>query len=400
LHQLYRAMVFLGEPIEGAESLGSPRCMKDQIEEALFDRRRDLFTAVGLVFFDTTSIYFEGNGGESIGQYGHSKDHRPDRRQMIVGIAVDCEGRPLCCEMWPGNTTDARTFPVVVERMRQRFRVQELYVVADRGMVSAATLAAFEAMDPPVHYIVGVRMRRQKEVGEIVLKSRKRWVEVFPERQKSKEPAPLKIKEVEVEGRRYVVCLNEEERRKDAHDREAIVSALRKELGRGDKSLVGNKGYRRFLKTTPGSHFMVDEAQVSQDALYDGVWVLRTDTDLDATTVALAYKTLWMVETIFRTTKSILETRPIYHRHDATIRGHVFCSYLALLLKCELEERMRAKELQWEWGEIVRGLDALQEVETQFHGRGYVLRSQLLGNASEAIRGAGVTVPPPVRTVE
>ena len=400
LHQLYRAMVFLGEPIEGPGSLGSPRCVKDQIEEALFDRRRDLFTAVGLVFFDTTSIYFEGNGGESIGQYGHSKDHRPDRRQMIVGIAVDCEGRPLCCEMWPGNTTDAKTFPVVVQRMRARFRVQELYVVADRGMVSAETLAAFEAMDPPVHYIVGVRMRRQKEVSGTVLKSRKPWVEVFPERQRRKDPAPLKVKEVEVEDRRYVVCLNEEERRKDAHDREAIVGALRKELGRGDKSLVGNKGYRRFLKTTPGSHFMVDEDQVSADALYDGVWVLRTDTDLDAPSVALAYKTLWLVETIFRTTKSILETRPIYHRRDATIRGHVFCSYLALLLKCELEERMRAKELRWEWAEVIRGLDALQEVETQFAGKGYVLRSELLGNASEAIRGAGVSVPPPVRAVE
>ena len=125
--------------------------MKDQIKEALFDRRRDSFTAVGLVFFDTTSICFEGNGGESIGQYGHSKDHRPGRHQMIVGIAVDCEGRPLCCEMWPGNTTDAKTFPVVIPRMRRRFRVQELYVVADRGMVSAQTLAAFEAMEPPVH---------------------------------------------------------------------------------------------------------------------------------------------------------------------------------------------------------------------------------------------------------
>jgi hypothetical protein len=78
----------------------------------------------------------------------------------------------------------------------------------------------------------------------------------------------------------------------------------------------------------------------------------------------------------------------------------VFCSYLALLLKCDLEERMRAKELQWEWDEVIRGLDALQEVETQFAGKGYVLRSELLGNASEAIRGAGVSLPPPVRLIE
>jgi len=397
LHQLYRAMAFLGSPTGEEGALGSPRCVKDLIEEALFDRRRDLFTEVGLVFFDTTSIYFEGQGGASIGQHGHSKDHRPDLRQMIVGIALDSEGRPLCCEMWPGNTADVKTFPQVVARMRSRFRVQSLYVVADRGMVSAETLAAFEAMEPPVHYIVGVRMRRQKEVGGIVLKNKTPWVEITPERKFAKDPAPLKIKEVQVEDRRYVVCLNEEERRKDAHDREAIVASLRDQLRRGDKTLVGNKGYRRFLKTGSGSGFDVDEEQVKNDALYDGVWVLRTDTDLDAETVAHAYKMLWTVEATFRTAKSILETRPIYHKRDETIRGHVFCSYLALILKRELEERMSEKELTWEWAEVIRGLDELQEVEAELHGQRYVLRSQILGDASQALRGAGVAAPPPMR---
>jgi DDE family transposase len=397
LHQLYRAMAFLGSPVEGEGALGAPRCTKDLIEEALFERRRDLFTEVGLVFFDTTSIYFEGQGGKDLGRHGHSKDHRPDLHQMIVGIALDSEGRPLCCEMWPGNTADAKTFPQVVERMRARFRVTNLYVVADRGMVSAETLAAFSAMEPPVHYIVGVRMRRQKEVGGIVLQSRQPWVEITPPRRFAKDPAPLKIKEVQVEDRRYVVCLNEEERRKDAHDREAIVASLRDALRQGDKTLVGNKGYRRFLKTEPASHFAVDEEQIEADALYDGIWVLRTDTDLDAETVAHAYKMLWMVEAIFRTAKSILETRPIYHRRDETIRGHVFCSYLALILKRELEERMSANDLKWEWAEVIRGLDSLQEVEADLQGQRYVLRSQIIGDASQALRGAGVAAPPTLR---
>ena len=199
LHHLYRAMAWLGMPEgEGAPGLGTPRCVKDRIEEALFDRGRDLFSEVGLVFFDTTSIYFEGEGGETIGQYGHSKDHRPDLRQMVVGIALDVAGRPLCCEMWPGNTTDVKTLVPVIERMRAKFRVGEICVMADRGMVSEATIAAFEAMEPPVHYILGVRMRRQKEVGEVVLKSRKPWKEITPERELSKDPAPLKVKEVQV----------------------------------------------------------------------------------------------------------------------------------------------------------------------------------------------------------
>jgi hypothetical protein len=400
LHQLYRAMAFLGTPLEEEGTLpGTPRCTKDQIEEALFDQRRDLFSEVGLVFFDTTSIYFEGEGGTTLGRHGHSKDHRPDLRQMVVGVTLDAEGRPLSCEMWPGNTADAKTFLPIVERLRKRFRVRDLYVVADRGMVSEEILAAFGAMRPPVHYIVGVRMRRQKEVGEVVLKSRKPWIEITPERTMAKDPAPLKIKEVQAGEHRYVVCLNEEERRKDAHDREAIVASLRDQLRRGDKNLVGNKGYRRFLKTPDQSHFAIDEEQIQIDARYDGLWVLRTDTDLDAETVAHAYKMLWTVEATFRTAKSILETRPIYHKCDETIRGHVFCSFLALVLKHELEQRMREKELAWEWQEVIRGLDLLQEVEAELHGERFLLRSQILGDASEAIRAAGVAAPPALRQV-
>lgn len=398
LHQLYRTMGWLGEEI-GQGLMGSPRCTKDLIEEALFDRGRDLFSEVGLVFFDTTSIYFEGQGGESIGQYGHSKDHRPDLRQMIVGIALDVEGRPICCEMWPGNTTDVKSLVPVIERMRAKFRVREVCVVADRGFVSEATIQAMEAMEPPVHYVIGVRMRRSKEVGEVVLRNRSPWQEVTPERVRSKDPAPLKVKDLEVEGRRYVVCLNEEEKRKDAHDRAAILESLQKALQGGDKSLVGNKGFRRFLQTHGRGHFAIDEKQVREDAKYDGLFVLRTDTDHDAETVAHIYKTLWMVEDTFRTAKSILDTRPIYHKCDETIRGHVFCSFLALCLKRELELRLEAKGLEAEWAEIIRGLDNLQQVELLLQGSRFLLRGQMSGDASQALRAAEVAVPPVLQEI-
>jgi transposase len=293
-------MAFLGGPLEETGTiLGSPRCVKDRIEESLFDRRRDLFSEVDLVFFDTTSIYFEGRGGESLGQYGHSKDHRPDLRQMIVGLVLDLQGWPLCCEMWPGNTADAKTLVPVVRRLQQRFCVREMCVLADRGMISDETIAALEASNPPVRYILGARMRRNKEVSEKVLTSRGHWQEISPERTRSKDPAPLKVREVKVGSRRYVVCLNEEERRHDARAREAIVEHLREQLKRGDKSLVGNKGYRRFLKVEGSRHFSVDEDQVREDARYDGMWVLRTNTDLEAESVAMAYKYFWMVEDLF-----------------------------------------------------------------------------------------------------
>ena len=396
LHHLYRAMAFLGQEIEpkGQKTLGTARCLKDLIEEELFERRRDLFTELDLVFFDTTSVYFEGRGGESIGKRGHNKDHRPDLYQMVVGMALDVEGRPICCEMWPGNTADVKTLLPVVKRMRERFRLREITVVADRGMVSQATLEAFEKSDPPVRYIVGVRMRRQKEVNTSVLGSRARWFESIPERTTAKDLAPLKVKEVWVKERRYIVCLNEEERRKDAHDRAAIVAHLEEQLHNGDKSLVGNKGYRRYLKVEGSGHFVIDEKQVKAEERYDGIWVLRTNTVYNAETVAHVYKALWTVEDIFRTTKSILETRPIYHKRDVTIRGHVFCSFLALLLKQELESRMKQADLPWEWKEVIRGLDALQQVEANFQGRRFLFRSHLTAHASQAVRATGVAIPP------
>jgi transposase len=397
LHHLYRAMAFLGEAIEELEKpTGAVRCTKDLVEEALFERRRDLFTEVELVFFDTTSLYFEGQGGE-IGKRGHNKDHRPDLKQMVVGMAVDVEGCPICCEMWPGNTADVTTLVPMVKRMRERFRLREITVVADRGMVSQKTLEALEGSDPPVGYIMGVRMRRQKEINLSVLGSRKQWLESVPERSNAKDPAPLKIKEVWVENRRYVVCLNEEERRKDAHDREAIVAHLKEQLRQGDKSLVGNKGYRRYLKVQGDHHFAIDEKQIKTEARYDGLWVLRTNTLYNAETVAHVYKALWTVEDIIRTTKSIMDTRPIYHRCNETIRGHVFCSFLALLLKTDLERRMKFADLKCEWAQVIRGLAALQQVEVTFQDKRFVLRSQLTSEASAALRATGVATPPTLR---
>src|SRR5262249_40432666 len=151
----------------------------------------------------------------------------------------------------------------------------------------------------------------QAEVNDEVLSRAGRYRVVHPERVKSDDPSPLKVKEVRVEDRRYIVCLNEDEARKDAADRAAIVAALRGQLRRGDKALVGNKGSRRYLGAAGPEHFRIDEAKVAEDARYDGKWVLRTNTDLDSAEVALQYKQLWMVEQWFRSCKSLLQTRPI-----------------------------------------------------------------------------------------
>jgi hypothetical protein len=240
-------------------------------------------------------------------------------------------------------------------------------------------------------------MRSMKEVRERVLADRGRYQEIEPERQRAKDPSPLKVKEVWLGERRYVVCLNEEQRRKDAADRQAIVAHLREQLPHGDKELIGNQGYRKYLRAGPGERFTINAAKIKEEARYDGKWVLRTSQADEPQVVACAYKQLWMVEDMFRTMKSILETRPIYHKRDETIRGHVFCSFLALLLKRGLEQRLEEKGETWEWAEILRGLDNLHEVEAMFQGKRFVLRSQVLGQAHKACVAAGVALPPTLR---
>ncbi|HEX2170952.1 MAG TPA: IS1634 family transposase [Dehalococcoidia bacterium] len=240
LHHLYRAMAWLGEELPEAEQADSTlalRCRKDLVEEKLFERRRDLFSDLSVVFMDTTSLYFESQGGETLGQRGHSKDPRPHLNQMIVGVILDQHGRPVCSEMWPGNTADVTTLIPVVDRLRRRFGIGRVCVVADRGMISAQTIAALEQRG--LEYILGARERTSKEVREIVLADDRPFVPLLIPR----APRPdteLEAKEVKVGTRRYVVCRNLAEARRDAETREAVLAALRAKLGQGDKALVAN----------------------------------------------------------------------------------------------------------------------------------------------------------------
>jgi transposase len=396
LHHLYRAMAFLGEeiPEQRDRTPFAPRCRKDVMEEAMFHEHRDLFTGLDLVFFDTTTIYFEGEGGATLGEKGHSKDHRPDRNQIVVGAVLDDRGKPVCCEMWPGNTADVKTLIPVVDRIRNRFHMGRFCVVADRGMISKETMAELDRREIP--YILGARMRKVKEIREEVLSRGGRYSEVYPEGLTSKDPAPLKVKEVRVENHRYIVCLNVKEIRKEAYDRQAMVEALKEKLQKNPKVLIGNKGYRRYLKLNR-DHLCLDQEKIDEEERFDGKWVLQTNTSLAPEQVALKYKELWQVEQVFREVKSILRTRPVFHKCDETIRGHVFCSFLALVLKKELDRRLEQAGHCLEWAEIKQDLKALQEIVIEEEGKSLVIRSECKGTCGKVFQAVGVAIPPTIR---
>ena len=370
LHHLYRAMAWLGQ-------------VKDEVEERLFARNRNLFTGLDLVFFDTTSLYFEGQGGESLGRYGYSKDGCPDKHQMIVGAVLDRGGRPISCPMWPGNTTDVKTLQPVVERLRDRFGISDVVVVADSGMISQKTQEWLDATK--IGYILGARMRTVKAIKFDVLDAPGAYEDVQEN---------LKVKEVVVAGKRYVVCLNPEEAKQDAHVRAATVESLRRKLAASPRSVVGNHGYRRYLKIDRQAVTIVEE-KIQADERFDGKYVLQTSTDLPAAEVALRYKELWQVERVFREVKRVLEARPVYHKYDLTIKGHVFCSFLALVV---MKELMSGAGETTNWDVIRQDLDALYETEVEREGNRYQLRGPYLSTSRAMLKAVGIAAPPAIST--
>jgi len=318
LDHAYKAMAWLGE----VDAAG--RSTAEAVEEALYRHRQPLFGAVSIAFFDTTTLWFEGAGGESLGQYGHSKDYRGHLKQVVLGIVLDDTDRPIASFLMPGNTADVTLLLPVVKRLRERFGILEACIVADRGMISADTIAALEA--EKIHYILGVRERTSREVRAEVIDDDGLTVPLVIPRQKGE--TELAIKETKIARRRYVICRNEEKAKKDAAARAALVAGLERKLTQGDKALVGNKGFRRFLKTPDGDGFVIDRAKLEADARFDGLFVLRTNMSISALQVVLRYRNLLAVEDAFKTAKALLATRPIFHKTDAGIRGHVFCTFL------------------------------------------------------------------------
>lgn len=373
LQHFYRAVGFLSD-------------VRLDLERDLFWRDRTLFDQeLDLLFIDTTSTYVYRDTATAMRRRGYSRDRRPDLPQFVLCVAVDRNGWPIAWDVLPGNTADKTAFVATIGRLRERFSIRRVIVVADRGMIAASTIQLLEGHDTaPFQYILGCRMRSQKEVNEEVLARAGRYHVVEDN---------LEVKEVRVGDRRYIVCRNPIEARKDAEARAAIVAHLEETLAHGTKAVVGNTGYKRFLQVQRGS-MRLDTAAIEADARLDGKFVLRTNTELTPEEVARAYKGLWRVERTFREEKSTLEVRPIFHHRDDTSVGHIVACFLALRLEVDLQRRLDERAVDVAWPNLMRDLAQVQAVAVTLDGERYRLRTDLAGHAHAAFVAAGIRPPP------
>jgi transposase len=410
--QAYRAMDLLIDADAGAHAV---------VQETVFFAVANLLNLeVDVLFFDTTSTYFElddeddpdGAAVSTLRRFGKSKDHRPDLPQVVIGLAVTREGIPVRCWVWPGNTTDATVIPQVKDDLRG-WKLGRVVTVVDRGFSSDANLAYLARAGGG--WIAGERMRDGSPDAAAALARPGRYQVVRDN---------LRVKEVAVDatpGKRWIICHNPVEAERDQQTRDKHLARIQAELARiaeartkarakaakagkiadddphrkAECALRDHPTLGRYLRQQANGRLVIDRRKVDAEAKLDGKYLLSTnDPHLSAEDVALGYKNLLEAERGFRDMKQVIELRPVYHRLDQRIQAHVLLCWLALLLVRVAERRTGQT-----WNHINTQLSRVHQIRLQGPD-GQVLQTTPLNEPQQALfTTVGVPKPPRITAI-
>jgi transposase len=386
LHQYYRTLDYLIEK-------------KENIEINVFHQMRDLFnTELDIVLFDTTTLVYYGEGGDKsddgtkpedqeLLDYGFSKAHRGDLKQVVVGVLMSKDGIPLGHEVFSGNINDVSCFSEIIGQIKTKYGLAQIVLVGDRGMISKGNIKSLE--ESKLKYILGYRMRT------ISKESRKAVLSQVDFRKLTNHE--LEYKEVSYNGQRLVVCYNAERAELDRAHREDEVKRLREKIkGKSVKQLISNPSYRRFLKIDDDKKSVkINEEKIKEDAIYDGIFVLTTNTKLSCLQVVERYKDLWQIENGFRQLKDELEMGPLYHWKDRRIRAHIMICFMAFCLRVALYKKLKTyfKKEKFSLTELLSDLKSLHVIGLTITNRNVKLRTELKDGANHIFRALGMRVP-------
>jgi transposase len=381
LHHFYRALDFLHQEQEAWET-------------ALYNREMDLFTLdVSLVFYDTTLVSVYGDHPESLAQPSR-RSRRTHLKELLIGMVLSRDGLPLAHEVLPGNTADVSTVEEVTQRLRERFGIKRCIFVGDAGMLSQANLESLEGQE--YQYIMGTPLRKLKEVRERVLGTPGRY---------SSLAENLRIKHVELDGRRYILCHNPKEETRDSALREAFLQSLEAEVaalaGKQEtqkyRDVLAHKKKRSYLRVLKDGTLRVNRTKARAEARYDGKHVLRTNTELAGAEVAENYRSLKRIEQSFHSLKSIEEVAPVYHWTDERIRGHVAACVLGHWLERLLERKLREGDYSESVSTALRELGRVKSVEVELNDQWFRFRTEASPEASAILKALGYRLPPRVQ---
>ncbi|MFH1777547.1 MAG: IS1634 family transposase [Candidatus Omnitrophota bacterium] len=354
---------------------------KEEIEKDIYDNLVDLFgLKVDVVFYDITSLYFEGEGPEGLAEYGKSKDGKGRNRQVLLGIVM-ASGWPVAHHVFSGNSSEKKTVPIIIEDLKKRFKIEKIIFVGDSGMTSSENIKEIERQK--YKYIIAQKRRRNKEVEKVLADISDKWLIC---------EKGTKVKEVNInEGTRHFVVYSEG---RQSYEHSIVennlkktnfnLERLKKEINRGEikkpedigykVSSVLNKakGYRYFsweIAKAGKFQYWQDEEKMKKEKAIEGTYVLKSnDKKITPQEAVTAYKELCNVESLFREFKDVLEGRPIWHQTEQGTKAHIFIRALGYLLDTALHRKMEKAGVNLTVEEAIKSLEQVKIGELKLKG--------------------------------
>jgi len=337
---------------------------------------------VRVVYYDLTTLYFESEIADELKDFGYSKDHRPDKVQVVLGVVLDEEGLPVTYEVYPGNTFEGATVVEMVRKLKAEYEVKEVIFVGDRGLVSKKALQELEGLG--CGYVLAARVKRLPEKVKEEIGRDTDWEELTPD---------LKVKELKVNHRRLVVYKSEVLKKEDEARREEILEWIREQLEKNPKGLMLKRGYSKYLQVE-GAEIKFNGKAIEKEARLDGVfgfWCRGEGTGKKE--AYKVYKQLWQVEEAFRSMKSSLKIRPVYHWTPRRIKGHVAMCYLAFCVCKVLEKRLKDAGLSMSLREALGELGQVRAVDLETKKGSIQVRTEVKGIKHDLFRALSLKIP-------
>jgi len=383
---------------------------KETLEDTLYFRGRDLFNEqVDVVFYDVTTFSFESVKADTLREFGYSKDGKFNEVQIVLGLLIDANGCPIGYELFPGNTFEGRTLEAALEKLEKRFGLRRVIIVADRGINSKINLKRIT--DKGYSYIFASRIRKMGKKIEDLIFNPDGYDEITSEKDgKVRYKVIDYINHVTGEdgkkvalAEKLVITYSDKRAKKDRADRQRLIDKAHTLLEDPSRIKATNKrGGKKYLKSIGQEMWLLDMEAIAKDERFDGYYAIQTnETDLPATEVLDAYRSLWKIEESFRIMKSTLEVRPVFHWTESRIKGHFVVCFLAFLLERTLEFKLARANVEGASPEKIReALNSLKFAEVEIEDRKLLIKTKGTDLSSKILRALRIKHPKNVSTPE
>lgn len=381
---------------------------KERIEVALYERLRTLFDfQPDLVMYDLTSTYFEGQGPPTLAKHGYSRDSKPRKVQVVVGVVM-VAGWPIAHHVWAGNTRDSKTVPEVIKDLAKRFRFRRLVFVGDRGMVTESNLQMLSESEDH-GFLVGMTRRQNPEAETLIDRvAEKKWIDCpmgINAQEKKKDPPRTRVQEVKCDraGVRVFVVDSDERRAYEERQRSKAMTRVREALEKVQKRVKKGRlkkpekigaaveralqryhGYRYYTWQLKDDRLEISEHPVNlpREKKYEGKYLIQTDQpDITPQDAVANYKELNEVERGFRSLKDPLGMRPIWHHADRRVKAHIFVATLSFLIERMIERALKEAGLSLSARSALEALKTIRHVQFRVNGQ---LRNGVTSGSSRA----------------